>query len=192
MGRSTSLAAVTLLAAGTMALAAPASAQTGYPPGPCTATVTSVDAGTFAVGTVFTVTLSPTCAWTPGTPVNVSVNGQFVGAKGASAAGTVDVLVNIVSPTLLEIDNPVKVPAVCGTNSIVARGVSASAAADVVHTTTFGVNCATKVAAGSGGILAFTGTGLLGTVALAVVLVAAGAVVATSARKRRRLSQPVA
>lgn len=189
MSRRSVVAAMVALVGGVLVMAGSASAQTGYPPGPCAATVSAANIGNFNVGTTFTVTLSPTCAWTAGTPVTVTVNGQDVGIKNAVLDGTVAVTVRIVSATLLEIDDPVEVPAICGLNTVVASGASTVAQANVVHTVNFGVVCPAQ-AVRSG--IAFTGANILRMAAAALVAVLLGSMLVSANRKRRqRVAEPV-
>ena len=192
--RRQALRAVTALAVllggiGTV-LAPAAGAQTGYPPGPCTATIGSQDAGAHAVGTSFTVVLSPTCAFSAGALVNIVVNGQAIGTKAASANGTVTVNVTVASATQLVINDPVTVAGQCGTNTIVATGPSAAAGgATVTQTATFTVLCPTGVAVPTPvarGRVAFTGANVLRWGAVALVLLAVGALLVVADRRRAK------
>ena len=167
-----------------------AGAQTGYPPGACTATVGSQDAGAHAIGSSFSVVLAPTCALSPGALVSIVVNGQAVGTKAAAANGTVTVNVTVASATQLIINDPVTVAGQCGTNTIVATGPSAAAGgATVTQTATFTVLCPTGVAVAtpvSRGRVAFTGANVLRWGAVALVLLAVGALLVVADRRRAK------
>lgn len=188
MRRRSAVAGAVALLGGLLALAGSASAQTGYPAGPCTATVSSAALGSFTPGNVLTITLAPVCAFTPGTPVTVTVNGQNVGTKTSTANGVVTVEITIVNATTLSVDDPVIVPAVCGTNTVVARGTSAVANnATVTHTVTFGVICPTPVAqtTATPARVAFTGANVLRASAVALALLLSGALLVVATRRRR-------
>ena len=184
MGRRSAVAALVVLIGGMTVLAGSAASQTGYPPGPCAATISAANIGNFNVGQTFTVTVTPTCAFTAGTPVTVTVNGVVIGTKVASIAGTVPVTVRIVSATVMEIDDPVQVPTICGLNAITAQGASSVAQATVTHTVNFGVTCPAP-ATRTGGI-AFTGANILRMAGIAVVAIMVGSLLVTSVRKRRQ------
>lgn len=197
---SGALLTMLLSATGTVAIAAvvasPAAAQTGYPPGPCTTTASSQMAGTFAVGAVITVEINPVCAFTPGTIAAVEVNGVLVANKTVTLSGIVSVGVTVLSRTQLSIDDPVIVPAVCGTNTITGRGPSAAAGTMVTDTVMVNVDCGGTSAVRSS-LLARTGAFIGRTAGIAAVLVALGAALAVPARRRRRrraedrVTQPV-
>ena len=104
MSRRSAVAAMVALVGSMLVMASAASAQTGYPPGPCSATLSAANIGNFNVGQTFTVTLAPTCAWTPGTSVAVTVNGHTVGTKISASNGTIAVTVRVVSATVLQVD----------------------------------------------------------------------------------------
>ena len=183
MSRRLAVAAMVALVGSMVMMAGSAPAQTGYPPGPCTATISAANAGNFTIGQTFTVTLAPTCAWTAGAAVSITVNGVAVGTKPALANGTIQVRIRVVSSTLLEFDDPVPVPAICGLNSIVAVGPSAVAQANASHTINFGVTCpATATRSG----IAFTGANIMKLVAGAVAAVLFGTMLVSTARKRRQ------
>lgn len=168
-----------------------ATAQTGYPPPLCSVTFSTQALGTITVGSTVTFQLSPVCDWTPGSPVNVTVNGVFVGNKIPSAAGTVSVLVEALSPTLLSIDDPVLVPARCGTNTIRAVGPSTAAGGvAVTHEASFQLDCPAPVAQPKPPRrqVAFTGDHVATLTAGAVLLVAWGALLVVGGRRRRSSS----
>lgn len=173
-----------LLAAG----GSSAAAQTGYPPGPCTVLLTSSVAGSASVGSTIVVLLQPTCVWAANGSVTVTVNGQPVGVKVANAAGVITVQVTVLSATQLSIDDPVLVTGQCGTNTV--RGVGLSTVTGgqaVVHDTTFQVVCPAAVPArASTGGIAFTGANLARMIAVALVAIVAGTLLAVAARKRRQ------
>lgn len=170
-------------------MAVPAQAQVGYPPGPCTATVNASAAGTVAVGAVLTITLAPVCAWAPGSLVTVTVNGQVVLTKPSGLNGAVTVSVTAVSASTLSIDDPVLVPAICGTNTVTGTGTSPTASAPATQTVTFGLNCASVVSqTGSRGLLSFTGANLLRWTGIALGLVLVGALVLVPSRKRAKVA----
>lgn len=140
MRAATMLGALSLAAALSLG-AAPALAQTGYPPGPCTAVVGNQFAGNVTIGQTFSVTLTPNCVFTGAGSVSVTVNGVPVGTKTASANGTISVTVTVLSATQLSIDDPVIVPANCGTNTISATGPSTVAGGPVTQNANFTVSC---------------------------------------------------
>lgn len=194
MGRRSAVTALIAVVGGLLALVSPAAAQTGYPPGACTATVSSASLASFPPGNTLNITLAPVCAFTPGTPVTVTVNGQPVGTKTANADGVVTVSVTIVDTTTLSVDDPVIVPAICGNNTVVARGTSAAANnAQVTHTVTFGVTCPTPAAAAATPArVAFTGANILRASAVALALLIGGSLLVVGTRKRRQQSSVAA
>ena len=136
------LSALLALAGATLAvLAAPAGAQTGYPPPGCTANASTQQLGSFNVGDTITLTLAPSCPFQPGTPVTVTVNGVAIGTKVANSSGFVVVRITVVSTSTLSVDDPVLVPVVCGQNVVTATGFSAVANATVTQSAVFTVNC---------------------------------------------------
>lgn len=177
---------------------APVSAQTGYPPGQCTTLFSNaLNVVSVAVGGTVTIPLTPTCTWTVGSSVTVTVNGQPVGLKVVQANSAVSVLVRVLSSQQLSIDNPVLVTGQCGTNTI--RGVGPSAVAGgqpVVHEVTFQVLCPVPVATpaaptpGRSGI-AFTGYDAIRGVAVALLALSAGSLMVVAFR-RRGVGVPVA
>lgn len=70
MRRRGAVGALVSLVSGLVVLLVPpgAQAQTGYPPGPCTAVSGTQDVGTVTVGQRFVLQLAPTCTFTPGAP----------------------------------------------------------------------------------------------------------------------------
>ncbi len=198
MRRTQAMALLVLaVVGGLLFLAAPAApAQTGYPPGLCTATTGSVNVGTVEIGQRFVAQLAPTCLFTPGPPVTVTVNGIDIPGKTAEPGGFVLVDVTVVSATQLSIDDPVLTPAICGTNTITARGASATAQGGIsTQTATFTLNCpaAAPGAGGQGaggatpvsGTLSRTGADSLRVAVAALALVAAGTMLVIVARRRR-------
>ncbi len=170
---------------GAMAMAVPAQAQTNPYPGTCSTTTGSVNAGSHNVGDKFTVTLAPTCVFTPGSAVTVTVNGQSVGTKTASASGTVAVSITVVSATQVSIDDPVSATAQCGTNTVVGSGASSVAASNVTQSASFTINCPASTASASKGTVAFTGANIAKWSAVALLLVAGGFGLVAFSRRRK-------
>jgi hypothetical protein len=160
--RAAVVVALMFIGGAATAMAPPAAAQTGYPPGVCTTTVGSSDVGTFTIGQRIVVTLAPTCVFTPGAAVRVTVNGVDIPGKVANANGVVTVTITIVSATQLSVDDPVLVANRCGTNSVVATGPSAAA-----------------------GRLSFTGSNVAKFVIAGLALVGIGWLFVTMSRRRR-------
>jgi hypothetical protein len=179
-------------------LALPAGAQTGYPPGPCTVTVSASAFGTATIGSTITLTLQPTCVWTPNSAVQVLVNGESVGTKTADANGFVTVRITVLDDETLSVDDPVLVPAICGTNTVVGRGTSTVASGNVVtHQATFTLICEEEEEEGEeeevkdvkvpvAKRLAFTGSNLEELLAVGLLLVVGGATVIVAARRRKQ------
>lgn len=195
---------VALLATLFVPFAVPAAqAQTGYPPGPCTATVSASALGSATVGSTITLTLQPTCVWTPNSQVQVTVNGESVGTKIANANGFVTVSITVLDDETLSVDDPVIVPAICGTNTVIGRGTSTVASGNVVtHQATFTLVCEDEDEDEDGDRdkdkdkvpvakrLAFTGSNFETLLALGLVLVVGGATVVVAARRRKPPSIP--
>lgn len=193
MRRAQVMAVLIGLVGAVVFLVAPAaSAQTGYPPGPCTTVTGTQHVGSVNIGQRFVVQLAPTCLFTPGTPVTVTVNGVNIPGKTAEPGGFVLVDITVLSATQLSV-NPI-VPAVCGTNSVTARGASSTAQGGIsTQTATFTLNCP---AAGPGtgtaapatpvaGRLSLTGANTMRYAALALALVVAGSLALVITRRRR-------
>lgn len=166
-----------------------AHAQTsGYPPA-CTTTASASALGSASIGSTITLQLQPTCAWTPGSAVEVVVNGQGVGTKTADANGFVTVTITVLSATSLSVDDPVIVPTVCGTNTVTGRGTSTVASGAVVtHQATFTVACgAATPAAGATPTarVAFTGANVSRWAAVALAALVGGALLLVAGRRRR-------
>ncbi|MDQ4070510.1 MAG: hypothetical protein M3203_13720 [Actinomycetota bacterium] len=131
--------------------------------------------------------------FTPGAAVTVTVNGVDIPGKVANASGFVLVDVTVLSTTQLSIDDPVITPAICGVNTVTARGPSPTAQGGIsTQTATFTLTCpgTPAPAAATGtvqaqGILSRTGANTIRAVASALALVAVGAVVVVVARRRR-------
>ncbi len=191
MRRTFSIAALMAVLSGAAMLIAPAaSAQTGYPPPPCTPLDGTQYAGAFQIGETFTEALTPVCLFTPGADITVTVNGQSVTPppKAAEANGSVNVTVFVESATSLLIDDPVRVSSRCGGNVIVATGPSQVARANVTQTATFDVLCPGAVPRAVQGRVAFTGANVTIMAAVALALVGIGAVLVVA--NRRRKAQP--
>jgi hypothetical protein len=192
--RTTTLAATLGLAAAAaaaavVALAPPASAQSTTLPyqGLCSPTSTSVDIGSVDIGQSRSVVLNPPCVWTPGTAVNVTVNGQSVGTKTAASNGTITVHLTVISATQISVDDPVLVSAQCGRNSVTGVGQSSVARATVTHVVTFTINCPTAaVAKPTSGTVAFTGANIARASAIATLAVCLGLALVLVGRRRRR------
>jgi len=179
----------TVMVAGVMSVSMPAAtAQVGYPPGPCTPGNVVVDYGTRVIGETFNIRMVTKCLWNPGDTINLTVNGQPAGAKVVDGGSGITVNVTVSSATELSINDPVVVRGGCGENSAV--GVSPSAAAGGVtesYTARFRVNCAaapTKASSVPGGI-AFTGANILKWGGIALVLMVAGWFLVGVTRRRR-------
>jgi hypothetical protein len=196
MRRSQALAVLLSLVSGLVLLVVPAaSAQTGYPPGSCTAVSGTHNVGNVNVGQRFVLQVAPTCLFTPGAPIIVTVNGVDIPGKTAEAGGFVLVDITVVSATQLSIDDPVLTPAFCGTNTVTAKGASSSAQGGIsTQTATFTLNCPAGTATGTGtgtsatpvaGLLSRTGANSMRFVALALALMVAGALALVVTRRRR-------
>ena len=197
MRRTQALAVITAVLGGLVLFLAPAaSAQTGYPPGLCTAVSGTQHVGTVEIGQRFVIQMAPTCLFTPGTPVTVTVNGVDIPGKTAEPGGLVLVDVTVVSATQLSIDDPVLTPAICGTNTVTARGASATAQGGIsTQTATFTLNCppaapgggipGASVATPVAGRLSLTGANSMRVAVAALALVAAGSMLVIVARRRR-------
>lgn len=187
MRRTQAMAVLVALVSGLLLLVAPAAtAQTGYPPGPCTAVTGTQDVGSVNIGQRFVLQVAPTCLFTPGTPVTVTVNGVDIPGKVAEPGGFVLVDITVLSATQLSV-NPI-VPAICGVNTVVARGASSTAQGGTsTQTATFTLNCPTVpvVATPVQGRLSLTGANTMRFVAIAAALVVAGSVFMVVTRRRR-------
>jgi hypothetical protein len=169
-------------------VAAPASAQAGYPPGQCTAVTGTQNVGTVSVGQRFVLQVAPTCVFTVGAAITVTVNGVDIPGKVANASGYVLVDITVVSATQLSIDDPVLTPAICGTNTVVARGPSQTAQGGIsTQTANFTLTCPTTatVATPVTGRLSLTGANSVRFAAIALALVVAGAMTLVVTRRRR-------
>lgn len=147
-------ALVALFGGATFLLVPPAAAQP-YPPGPCTATVsTSGVIGSGEIGATITLTVRAECTFTAGGTATVVVDGQPAGTKPINADGSVTVTITILSATELSI-NPV-VRGHCGANTVIVSAPSSAAGGTTVtHSAAFDVICpsgaATVRPAGAGG-----------------------------------------
>ncbi len=138
--RGAALLAVACLAGVLASMAAPATAQTGYPPGTCAILSGSQFAGNVSVGQTFTIRVTPACLFTPGGTATVVVNGAQAFTKPVNSDGTVTLTVTVLSTNQLSV-NPV-VPAVCGINTITVTAPSAAAGGQLVtQTVTFNLLC---------------------------------------------------
>lgn len=147
-------ALVALFGGATFLLVPPAAAQP-YPPGPCTAIVsTSGVIGSGEIGATITLTVRAECTFTAGGTATIVVDGQPAGTKPVNADGSVTVTITILSATELSI-NPV-VRGHCGTNTVVVSAPSSAAGGTTVtHSAAFDVVCpsgaATVRPTGAGG-----------------------------------------
>jgi len=159
---------------------APAHAQTGYPPGPATTqpsgTSATRDLGTVAMGQT---TSHEVCGFAPGAPVRLTANGAFVRNTTADGNGCVQVEVNVVSATSMEV-NGTAAAAVCGPNEVVATG-AASDASSVSQTLQFEIVCGPLARAST----ATTGAGIARGALVGVALVGSGALMVLGSRRRR-------
>lgn len=190
MRRTQAMAVLVGLVGAVMLLVAPAATAQNqqYPPGLCTAVTGSQNVGSVNVGQRFVLQVAPTCLFTPGTPVTVTVNGANIPGKIAEPGGFVLLDITVLSATQLSI-NPI-VPAICGTNTVIARGASTSAVGGVsTQTATFTLNCpavsGTGTATPSAGLLSRTGANSMRFVALALTLMVAGSLALVVTRRRR-------
>jgi hypothetical protein len=122
--------------------------------------------------------------FTAGSSVDVKVNGTDVGTKVA-AGGEVQVVIEVISTTVLQVDDPVNAPAVCGTNTAVATGPGTPGTA----TGTFNLTCTststTPTTTGTGA-LAFTGAHILEALLIAAALIVVGTLMVVLQRRRRQ------
>ena len=170
--------------AAVFSLAAPASGQTGYPPGLCTPTTGTQDVGTVTVGQQFVLQLAPSCVFTAGATVTVNANGVTFSAV-AEPNGTVRLNVDVLSATQLSINGNI-VPARCGVNTVTATGPSSAAQGQVSQTANFTLTCPTTGGPGTtGGTLSRTGADTVRYAAVAMALVVAGSIVVLVTRRRR-------
>ena len=194
MRRTQAITALVAMVSGLLVLLAPAAPAQTYPPGPCTLiTGTQRVEPAVNIGQRFVLQLAPTCLFTPGAAVTVTVNGVNIPGKTAEASGVVLVDVTVVSATQLSIDAPVLTPAICGVNTVTARGPSTAQGGTSTQTANFTLSCpgaATPVATGTPaaparGRLSLTGANTPQYVAIALALVVAGSTFVVVARRRR-------
>ena len=159
-----------------------AGAQTGYPPGTSVpaCTVGNVNAGNVSVGQTVTFTLCGNFA--PGATVTVTVNGAVTLTK-TPTNGAVVVVITVVSQTVLAVDDPVNVAAVCGVNTATATGAAATGGTGQ-STGTFNLLCTSTTTTKSG--LAFTGTNVFRFLLVAFALIVIGALLVVLQRRRRQ------
>jgi hypothetical protein len=192
MRRAKALAGLAALVGGVLVMMAPAHAQTGYPPGVCTAVTGTQDVGTVTVGQRFVLQLAPTCLFTPGAAITVTVNGVNIPGKVAEPGGFVLVDVTVVSATQLSIDDPVLTPAICGVNTATARGASSTAQGGIsTQTANFTLTCplaSAQVAQPVQGRLSLTGSNSVQLALAALALVTAGSIAVLLARRRRTVA----
>ncbi|MGH9126179.1 MAG: hypothetical protein ACRDZ8_15860 [Acidimicrobiales bacterium] len=173
------VSAITLMCAAS-SLGAIAVAQS-YPPG---SSVPSCTPGNVNIGPPVpvgqSVTLNLCGGFTAGTSVTIKVNGVLTSVTKMPVNGAVTVVITVVSNTTLSIDDPVDVPAICGTNTVVATGQGTPG----TSTGTFTLNCSTTTT--STGALALTGADVAGIIVVALVLLVVGSLLVVVQRRRRR------
>jgi hypothetical protein len=153
-----------------------------YPPGTSvpSCTVGNVNAGSISVGQTVTFTLCGNFA--PGAAVTVTVNGVSVFTK-APTNGAVTVVITVKSSTVLAVDDPVNVAAVCGVNTAVATGATVGGGS-ASSSGTFNLVCTSSTTTSSG--LAFTGTNVIEALLVAFALIVIGALLVVFQRRRRQ------
>jgi hypothetical protein len=179
--------ALTGLVAGLLMVLAPAASAQTSGAGTCTVLTGTQDVGSVTVGQTFRLQVAPTCGFTPGTTLTVTVNGVNIPGKVANASGATVVTITVVSATQLSVDDPVLVAARCGVNTVVATGVSAVAAGRAVtQTANFNLVCPSAPAAATpvAGRLSLTGANVARWAAGALALVMLGSLFVVSARRR--------
>jgi len=166
-------------------VAAPAYAQTGYPPGPATTQPSGInstqDLGTLAVGQSADREL---CGFAPGSTVRINVNGSFVTNKTADGNGCVRVRFRVASETVVEVDDPIAAPAHCGPNDLVAAG-SQSDGTPVRQTVQFEIVCGSLPRAST----ATTGANIARGTLVGAALVGCGVLLALGSRRRKARDQ---
>ena len=162
-------------------VAAPAYAQTGYPPGPGTTQPSGVDAtqdlGTMAVGESADREL---CGFAPGSTVRLSVNSAFVLNKTADGNGCVRVRFKVASETVIEVDDPIPAAAHCGPNDLVAAGAQTDGA-PVTQTLLVEIVCGALPRAST----ATTGAAIARGALVGTALVGTGVLLALGSRRRK-------
>lgn len=172
------VSAITLMCA-VSSLGATAVAQS-YPPG---SSVPSCTPGNDNVGTVQvgqTVTFVLCGGFTAGATVTITVNNITTTVTKTPVNGAVTVVITVASTTTLSVDDPVNVPAICGTNTVVASGPGNPG----TSTGTFNLNCGTTTTT-SGGALALTGADVVGIIVVALALIGLGTLLVAMQRRRR-------
>jgi hypothetical protein len=166
-------------------VAAPAYAQTGYPPGPGTTQPAGVNAtqdlGTIAVGQSADREL---CGFAPGSTVRINVNGSFVTNKMANANGCVRVRFRVASETVVEVDDAIAATARCGPNELVAAGAQVDGTA-VSQTVQFEIVCGPLPRAST----ATTGANIARGTLVGAALVGSGALLVFGSRRRKLRDQ---
>jgi hypothetical protein len=192
---ATAIALLAVASAAVFTLASPATAQTGSGIGPCAVLAGTQNVGTVSIGQRFVIQLAPQCVFTAGAAVTVTVNGVNIPGKVANASGFVLVDITVLSATQLSVSDPTITPAVCGVNTVTARGPSTVANGQIVtQTATFTLNCpgATTGAATTGaatantGRLSLTGANITRWLLAALALLAVGSLLVLADRRRHR------
>ncbi|MDP9388213.1 MAG: hypothetical protein M3Q48_09975 [Actinomycetota bacterium] len=173
----------------TLALAAPAVAQTTAPYPGTTSTTAAVStatqvAGTLAVGQTTTIT---SCPFRPG-PVNLAVNAQPAGTDTAEADGCARTTVAVLGVNLVRVEGT-QVAARCGDNTLAVTGPGAATATRTVNTV-FGIDCPAAPAATAGGALPRTGAMILRWSLAGAALLAVGWLIVLADRRRRIPTAP--
>ena len=162
-------------------VAAPAFAQTGYPPGPATTqpsgTNSTFDLGTLAVGQTASREL---CGFGSGGTVRITANGSFVMNKTADGNGCVRVQFKVASETVIEVDDPIAAPARCGPNDLLAAG-SETDGTPVNQTLQFEIVCGALPRAST----ATTGANIARGALVGVGLLGSGMLLALGSRRRK-------
>lgn len=178
-------ACLALALASAVVVLTPSSALSQAYPQPCNVLSGTQSLGDVTVGQRFSFQLAPGCTFTPGTTVSINVNG-VVFTKVANAAGFVDVTVNVLSQTEMEV-NP-RVPARCGVNTITGTGPSTVAGGrQVTQSASFNLLCgaaAPKAATPVRGRLSLTGANTVPLAAAAFALLMVGALLTVASRRR--------
>ncbi|MGH9126340.1 MAG: hypothetical protein ACRDZ8_16680 [Acidimicrobiales bacterium] len=188
-GRLAALIGTMVIAFTVIATGGPVLAQTGgYPPG---SSVPSCTPGNVTISTPVgvgqTVTLTLCGGFADGATVSLKVNGSSVTTTKSPVNGAVTVVIQVISQTQLQVNDPVTAPANCGTNTVTATGSGTPG----TSTGTFTLTCSsTTTAAGSTtttrSSLPLTGARILEALFVALALIAIGTVLVMVQRRRRQ------
>ena len=144
--------------------------------------IANVNIGTIRVGQ--TVTFALCGQFAPGASVVVTVNGTAVTTK-TPVNGSVSVVVTAISPTVVQVDDPINAPAVCGTNTVVATGARSTGGTGSVSGT-FTLQCTTATTSTTP--LVFTGANVTAVALVGLVLIGLGAALVVLQRRRRTIA----